>query len=1207
MRRRLLALALLACASAAEATDITVGGNTYTLPDHPRVMLDGAAGTVVTRLKDPDGAGPLVSSLATDANPAFVGLKLQIRGCRAAPTYCSNMSERSASVLLMALDWYMDNSQTESLAAVEWSLNNLETWFVTGYVNFGFGCDVSSASGCGLSSFSDWPSWDLGVISQAYSLVRSEMSAGERTALAQKIFNDDEDYYEDTCTNQLQQEVGAVATYATGSTAVTGSGLSGLTAGRNVYIKPYGTAAGSWATIQTVNSDASVTLVTAPQAAMGGGSAPGVTAGIIYELKPWTSTTCGVAWMLQHHPYTPRDLALNDFIETATAANYTAAATTITIASVAGMPAPPFYLRLATGAEIVRVTNVVGVAPATLTVERGLFGSTAVASQSPPRPVYYARYLPTIGTSDFAHNLVMQKLYGFLMAGLALADDSAKAVQYAGWAADVWLTQTYPKNKDMWTGFQQGGSTTYGPGRQLTENFSFLTALKNIPAGGSPSLDKTGGNWLTRFTEGMLYSTFPGTSWAGVPWGQGGIAEWAEYYSNMWAPFQTYLFGENSTQAAYWNYYQRDIANQYVGASLTSGANERLVPWALMFWQETDTKTDYRAVLPTQKVFNEVDGDPIHALNFWVSRTGWSSNTDTVLFQSAHNLKHALDHIGAGAPGAFRVYKNGWLLADNASSNTGEGITTNMLRFGSVANLKSVTAHQRVDMDRGAAGTGWAYTRTNSVGAYLSAAAATRALRHLVHFKKAASPDYIVQYDDMATSSAKALGMNLFYDKTTGEASSITDTLPDIVLTGPNRRLSTKVVLPTGTGVARTPTSTTYAFQEYLCASADGATCANASAAEFLIVHKPAASAGDTMPTVAALGTIDSDYVGVQIEGEAPSVAVFPKAGASQTSTSFTSTHAGTAQYVVTGLEAGIYDVVRGVTTIVDDQTLDANGTIGFESVAGAFAITRAGEVPAITITTTTLSSGVLNQPYSATLAYEGGTPPVAWNVSAGTLCTGLSLSAAGVISGTPTVVQTCNFTARVVDDLSAEDTQALTLTIQSPSPTLTVSAAPGSTSVVVTFGTPGLDESQSCEVVVSNALGPVGSATSDGGGSTRSVTISGLTPSTAHTANVTCGTVASGSTSFTTLAAPASGTVSWKFTFKPHAKLVARGAAVLRMSYATAPGGTPTVTAGDACSTGCTVSLPLQRGQTYAIYYQWRTAGDALVATSRSWYIAVP
>ena len=214
-----LVLALLVLAARpALATDVTIGGSTYTLAAHPRLFLDGPSGTITTRLRDPDGAGARVAPQASDANPAYVALKAQVRDCRAAPTFCSNRNERSITVLALALDWYMDNRQTDSLAAAIHWLNNVETWVTNRY---GFGCDVTN-SYCGTSSWSDWPSWDMGVLAQAYSIVRSEMSSGGAPTFAQKMFNDDVAGYQDGCTNQLQQEVGATATFTAGSAAVTG-------------------------------------------------------------------------------------------------------------------------------------------------------------------------------------------------------------------------------------------------------------------------------------------------------------------------------------------------------------------------------------------------------------------------------------------------------------------------------------------------------------------------------------------------------------------------------------------------------------------------------------------------------------------------------------------------------------------------------------------------------------------------------------------------------------------------------------------------------------------------------------------------------------------------------------------------------------------------------------------------------------------------
>ena len=56
----------------------------------------------------------------------------------------------------------------------------------------------------------------------------------------------------------------------------------------------------------------------------------------------------------------------------------------------------------------------------------------------------------------------------------------------------------------------------------------------------------------------------------------------------------------------------------------------------------------------------------------------------------------------------------------------------------------------------------------------------------------------------------------------------------------------------------------------------------------------------------------------------------------------------------------------------------------------------------ALSITTTSLPPAQVGVAYSATLTATGGVGPYTWAVSGGSLPAGLSLSAAGVISGTP-------------------------------------------------------------------------------------------------------------------------------------------------------------------------------------------------------------
>ena len=57
----------------------------------------------------------------------------------------------------------------------------------------------------------------------------------------------------------------------------------------------------------------------------------------------------------------------------------------------------------------------------------------------------------------------------------------------------------------------------------------------------------------------------------------------------------------------------------------------------------------------------------------------------------------------------------------------------------------------------------------------------------------------------------------------------------------------------------------------------------------------------------------------------------------------------------------------------------------------------------------------MLSTSYSQSLAATGGTGPYGWSVSAGALPDGLTLSNAGLLSGTPTSAGTFNFTPPVV------------------------------------------------------------------------------------------------------------------------------------------------------------------------------------------------
>jgi hypothetical protein len=106
--------------------------------------------------------------------------------------------------------------------------------------------------------------------------------------------------------------------------------------------------------------------------------------------------------------------------------------------------------------------------------------------------------------------------------------------------------------------------------------------------------------------------------------------------------------------------------------------------------------------------------------------------------------------------------------------------------------------------------------------------------------------------------------------------------------------------------------------------------------------------------------------------------------------------------------------------------TATANGTAGAYTVTasasgatpnGAFTLTNLA-VPTITLSPMTLPNGVKGVAYpSQTLSATGGTAPYTFTLTAGSLPSGLTLSTAGVLSGTPTATGPFTFTVAATDN----------------------------------------------------------------------------------------------------------------------------------------------------------------------------------------------
>jgi Putative Ig domain len=98
---------------------------------------------------------------------------------------------------------------------------------------------------------------------------------------------------------------------------------------------------------------------------------------------------------------------------------------------------------------------------------------------------------------------------------------------------------------------------------------------------------------------------------------------------------------------------------------------------------------------------------------------------------------------------------------------------------------------------------------------------------------------------------------------------------------------------------------------------------------------------------------------------------------------------------------------------------------------------------PPLVITTTALGSGAVGTAFNSTLNSTGGVAPVSWSLTMGALPAGLSMSASGGISGTPTTAGSASFTATVTDSASPPRTTSQSLTLMINSRFAVVSSAP--------------------------------------------------------------------------------------------------------------------------------------------------------------------
>ncbi len=137
-----------------------------------------------------------------------------------------------------------------------------------------------------------------------------------------------------------------------------------------------------------------------------------------------------------------------------------------------------------------------------------------------------------------------------------------------------------------------------------------------------------------------------------------------------------------------------------------------------------------------------------------------------------------------------------------------------------------------------------------------------------------------------------------------------------------------------------------------------------------------------------------------------------------------------------TGQLSGI-PTAAGTFNFTVAATDSSTGTGPFTG-SRAYTITIAA--PTIAFTPTTLPAGSAGTAYNQSFTASGGAGSYTYSLSAGALPPGMALSAGGVISGTPSIAGSFNFTIIATDAFGFTGSQAYTLAISAP--TITISPA---------------------------------------------------------------------------------------------------------------------------------------------------------------------
>jgi hypothetical protein len=247
-----------------------------------------------------------------------------------------------------------------------------------------------------------------------------------------------------------------------------------------------------------------------------------------------------------------------------------------------------------------------------------------------------------------------------------------------------------------------------------------------------------------------------------------------------------------------------------------------------------------------------------------------------------------------------------------------------------------------------------------------------------------------------------------------------------------------------GTNITYTPTNGYYGSDSFTY-TATNVTGTSSAATATITVSAPTLAITPTSLPAASIGAAYSQNLSTS-GGKAP----------------YTYTTTLVSGSLPTGLSLSSTGAITGTPTQVGSfsftvRVTDSSTLTPATAVSSTISLTVSN--PALVISPSTLTNPVFGTAYSQTLTTTGGVGPYTYAITGGNLLAGLSLSSAGVISGTPTADGSASFTITATDTGSTGTGSPFTVsrayTTSTSTPTLTLPAT-------VSNGTVGIAYSQS-------------------------------------------------------------------------------------------------------------------------------------------------